>query len=130
MLFASTSLAARVERAECRLLTDSARAIAGRRPAADVFVLPLAGGAATCTAENSPLNKVAVAPFEYGDYKTVARGIPAIGGQIPCGLMAEEIEEASAGEQRMRGLVVICGNPVLSAPNGERSRKNKGPNCS
>ena len=34
--------------------------------------------------------------------------------------MAEEIEEASAGKQRMRGLVAVCGNPVLSAPNGER----------
>ena len=34
--------------------------------------------------------------------------------------MAEEIEEASAGEQRMRGLVTAMGNPVLSAPNGER----------
>ena len=34
--------------------------------------------------------------------------------------MAEEIEEASAGDQRMRGLITIMGNPVLSAPNGER----------
>jgi anaerobic selenocysteine-containing dehydrogenase len=61
-----------------------------------------------------------VEPFAYGRYRTVARGIPEIDGQIPCGLMAEEIEEASAGEQRMRGLVVVCGNPVLSTPNGER----------
>ena len=61
-----------------------------------------------------------VEPFEYGRYATVARGIPEIAGQVPCGLMAEEIEEANAGEQRMRGLVTVCGNPVLSAPNGER----------
>jgi anaerobic selenocysteine-containing dehydrogenase len=61
-----------------------------------------------------------VEPFEHGRYRTVARGIPEIDGQIPCGLMAEEIEEASAGEQRMRGLITVCGNPVLSAPNGER----------
>ena len=61
-----------------------------------------------------------VEPFEHGRYKTVSRGVPEIGGQIPCGLMAEEIEQASAGEERMRGLVVVCGNPVLSAPNGGR----------
>ena len=61
-----------------------------------------------------------VQPFEHGRYRTVARGVPEVDGQIPCGLMAEEIEEASAGEQRMRGLVTVCGNPVLSAPNGER----------
>jgi len=61
-----------------------------------------------------------VEPFQYGRYRTVARGVPEIDGQIPCGLIAEEIEAASAGEQRMRGLVTVCGNPVLSAPNGER----------
>ena len=33
---------------------------------------------------------------------------------------AEEIEEASAGDARMRGLVTVMGNPVLSSPNGER----------
>ncbi|MEE3331779.1 MAG: molybdopterin-dependent oxidoreductase [Myxococcota bacterium] len=59
-------------------------------------------------------------PFEYGRYKTVARQIPEITMQLPCGVMAEEIEEASAGDERMRGLVVVCGNPVLSAPNGAR----------
>jgi anaerobic selenocysteine-containing dehydrogenase len=61
-----------------------------------------------------------VEPFAHGRYRTVARGVPEIGGQIPCGLMAEEIEVESAGDQRMRGLVTVCGNPVLSAPNGER----------
>ena len=61
-----------------------------------------------------------VMPFEHGRYETVARGIPEIAGQVPCGLMAEEIEPASAGDERMRGLVTVMGNPVLSAPNGER----------
>jgi anaerobic selenocysteine-containing dehydrogenase len=59
-------------------------------------------------------------PFLYGRYKTVARGIPEVSGQIPCGLMAEEMEAASAGDQRMRGFITVMGNPVLSAPNGER----------
>ncbi len=59
-------------------------------------------------------------PFQYGRYKTAARGIPEISGQIPCGLLTEEMEEASAGEDRMRGFISTMGNPVLSAPNGER----------
>ena len=59
-------------------------------------------------------------PFAYGRYKTVKSGSPEVGNQLPCGLMAEEIEEASAGEQRMRGFITTMGNPVLSAPNGER----------
>jgi GNAT superfamily N-acetyltransferase len=59
MIFASTSLAARLERAECRLLADVARAAAGRRPKAGVFARPFAGGIASYTAPGSPLNKVA-----------------------------------------------------------------------
>lgn len=59
-------------------------------------------------------------PFAWGRYRTVKRGSPEVDNQLPCGLMAEEIEEASAGDDRMRGLVVSMGNPVLSAPNGER----------
>ena len=59
-------------------------------------------------------------PFEYGRYKTAARGIPEITAQLPCGVMAEEIEAESAGDARMRGFITIMGNPVLSSPNGER----------
>jgi ribosomal protein S18 acetylase RimI-like enzyme len=64
MLFASTSLAARIERAECRLLADSAASAARRRPAPSVFATPLAGGIATFTEAGSPLNKVAGLGFE------------------------------------------------------------------
>jgi GNAT superfamily N-acetyltransferase len=59
MLFASTSLAARIERAECRLLIDGAAACERRRPGTGVFTRPLAGGVATLAGANSPLNKVA-----------------------------------------------------------------------
>ena len=59
MLFGSTSLAARIERAECRLLADSAAAAARRRPGSSVFAMPLAGGIATFTSPGAPLNKVA-----------------------------------------------------------------------
>ena len=52
--------------------------------------------------------------------RLVARELPLVDGQLPAGAMAEEIEEASAGDQRMRALVTVAGNPVLSAPNGDR----------
>ena len=38
MIFASTELAARIERAECRLVTDGTRAASARHPDADVVV--------------------------------------------------------------------------------------------
>jgi hypothetical protein len=44
MLFASTSLAARIEKAECRLLADTAEAAARRHPGTGVFATPLAAG--------------------------------------------------------------------------------------
>lgn len=59
MLFASTELAARIERAERSLIEDSARAARGARPGLDAFVRPVAGGAACYAGPGSPLNKVA-----------------------------------------------------------------------
>ncbi len=59
-------------------------------------------------------------PLPVGLYKTAARELPLVDGQLPAGAMAEEIEAASAGEGRMRALVTVAGNPVLSAPNGDR----------
>jgi anaerobic selenocysteine-containing dehydrogenase len=59
-------------------------------------------------------------PMSVGAFRTVARGLPEIDGQLPGGAMAEEIEEKSAGEQRMRALITAAANPVLSAPNGNR----------
>jgi len=52
-------MAARIERAECRMLADSAAAAARRRPDSAVFVREIAGGLATCTGPGSPLNKLA-----------------------------------------------------------------------
>jgi GNAT superfamily N-acetyltransferase len=59
MLFASTALATRIERAECRLLGDGAAAVVRRQAGADVLVRPIAGGLACFTGPGSPLNKVA-----------------------------------------------------------------------
>ncbi len=55
-----------------------------------------------------------------GLYRTVARNLPLVDGQLPGGCMAEEIEQSSAGDQRMRALLTSAANPVLSAPNGAR----------
>ncbi len=59
MLFAGTALAARIERAEARLVADAAEAAARRRPGTGLFSRPLGGGFATFAGAGSPLNKVA-----------------------------------------------------------------------
>ena len=59
MLFAGTTLAARIEAAECRLLSDSVASAARRHSATAAFATPLAGGIAAFSGPGSPLNKVA-----------------------------------------------------------------------
>jgi len=85
MLFASTELATRIERADARLVGDAARAAVRRRPGAGCFALELAGGVATFTAPGSPLNKVAgvgfAGPLDPAELDSVERafaerGIP------------------------------------------------------
>ncbi|MCC7413386.1 MAG: molybdopterin-dependent oxidoreductase [Gammaproteobacteria bacterium] len=44
-------------------------------------------------------------------------GRPSFGGELPAALMAEEIR--TAGEGRMRAMLMIAGNPVLSTPGGK-----------
>ena len=64
MLFADVALAARIERAECRLLADCAAAAARRRPDSRTFVQELAGGVVIYAGPDSPFNKLAGLGFE------------------------------------------------------------------
>ncbi|MHC4491848.1 MAG: molybdopterin-dependent oxidoreductase [Planctomycetota bacterium] len=60
------------------------------------------------------------APLPYARWRSRVRGLPEFDGQLPVAAMAEEMEAESAGGDRIRGFVTVCGNPVLSSPNGER----------
>ncbi|KIF83131.1 molybdopterin-dependent oxidoreductase [Noviherbaspirillum autotrophicum] len=53
-----------------------------------------------------------------GRRKSRVSGAPEVLGELPMGCLAEEIETPGAGQ--VRALISIAGNPVLSAPNGER----------
>jgi anaerobic selenocysteine-containing dehydrogenase len=46
------------------------------------------------------------------------RGLPEFAGELPAAALAEEID--ALGDERIRALVTVAGNPVLSTPNGER----------
>jgi anaerobic selenocysteine-containing dehydrogenase len=46
---------------------------------------------------------------------------PEVLGELPIGVLAEEIETAGAGQ--VRSVITIASNPVLSAPNGARLAK-------
>jgi anaerobic selenocysteine-containing dehydrogenase len=57
-------------------------------------------------------------PMKPARWHTRVRGAPEVLGQAPISCLAEEI--ATPGEGQVRGLVVMAGNPVLSAPDAGR----------
>ncbi|MFJ9059279.1 molybdopterin oxidoreductase family protein [Streptomyces sp. NPDC102409] len=73
-----------------------------------------------------PLSATARAPrpaapgkgFALGRWRSRVSGHPEAKGELPVAALAEEIE--TPGEGRIRALIVIAGNPVLSAPDGNR----------
>ncbi|MFB8107131.1 MULTISPECIES: molybdopterin-dependent oxidoreductase [unclassified Streptomyces] len=74
-----------------------------------------------------PLSATARAPrpglvpgkgFALGRWASRVSGHPEAKGELPIAALAEEIE--TPGEGRIRALVVLAANPVLSAPDGDR----------
>ena len=56
----------------------------------------------------------------FGRWTSRVRGLPEVYGELPAASLAEEIDTPGAG--RIRGLVTVAGNPVLSTPNAGRVR--------
>ncbi|NEB40028.1 molybdopterin-dependent oxidoreductase [Streptomyces sp. SID14515] len=56
--------------------------------------------------------------FALGRWASRVSGHPEAKGELPIAALAEEID--TPGEGRIRALVVIAANPVLSAPDGDR----------
>ncbi len=56
--------------------------------------------------------------FSIGRWHSRVSGAPEVAAELPTALLSEEIE--TSGEGQIRALVTVAGNPVLSAPNGER----------
>jgi len=52
----------------------------------------------------------------YGKHRSRVRGLPGVLGELPSGVLVEEI--TTPGKGQIRALVVTAGNPVLSIPNG------------
>ncbi len=57
----------------------------------------------------------------YARWRSHVRGLPEFNGELPVAALAEEMD--AAGEGRIRALVTVAGNPVLSTPNGARLAK-------
>ncbi len=55
---------------------------------------------------------------QFGRWQSRVRGLPEVYGELPVVCLAEEI--ATPGENQIRALVTIAGNPALSTPNASR----------
>lgn len=54
----------------------------------------------------------------FGRWSSRIRGAGEVFGELPAACLAEELETPGAGQ--IRALITVAGNPVLSAPGGER----------
>ncbi len=55
--------------------------------------------------------------WAFGRSHTRVRGLPEANGEFPVAALAEEM--LTKGQDQIRALVITCGNPVLSTPNGK-----------
>jgi anaerobic selenocysteine-containing dehydrogenase len=65
-----------------------------------------------------PITGPGTKPGHYAEWKSRVRGLPESGGELPVAAMSEEI--LTPGEGQIRGMVTVCGNPVLSTPDGRK----------
>ncbi|MGW5849553.1 molybdopterin oxidoreductase family protein [Streptomyces sp. NPDC055254] len=80
------------------------------RPGGALFPLPAAGP--------RPRTAGPGKGFTLGRWHSRVSGHPEAKSELPTAALAEEIE--TPGEGRIRALIVIAANPVLSAPDGRR----------
>jgi anaerobic selenocysteine-containing dehydrogenase len=72
-----------------------------------------------------PLSAVAAAPrqrpgraFLTGRWRSRVSGYPEVASELPAVALAEEID--TPGDGQIKAVITIAGNPVLSAPDGDR----------
>ena len=76
-----------------------------------------------------PLGAASAAPrppkpgrgFKTGRWASRVSGYPEVLGELPAAALAEEID--TGGDGQIKAMITIAGNPVLSAPDGDRLDK-------
>ena len=99
-------------------LVDVLNALTGRLDAIGGAMFPRAPALAANT-QGAPGRGRGVA---LGRHTSRVGGVPETMGELPITCLAEEIEGRAgvADGPRLRALITVAGNPVLSAPNGRR----------
>ncbi|MEY2626936.1 MAG: hypothetical protein RJB08_695 [Actinomycetota bacterium] len=77
-----------------------------------LFTLPAAGGTTTKGAPGRGRG------FSYGKGRTRVKDLPELMGEYPVAVMADEM--LTNEDSRIRALLTVAGNPVLSTPNSDK----------
>lgn len=95
----------------CQWLINALNVVTGHldRPGGAMFTKPAVDAVGAAGA-------FAIGRGSHGRWKSRVRGLPEVGGELPVATLAEDILEP--GDGRIRGLVTMAGNPVLSTPDG------------
>jgi anaerobic selenocysteine-containing dehydrogenase len=75
-------------------------------------------GGALVTTPLIPITGPGTRTGHHAGWRSRVRGLPESNGELPVAVLAEEI--LSPGDGQIRGMITICGNPVLSTPNGRQ----------
>lgn len=112
MPFCDLELAARIERAEARLLLDACASVARRLEG--VFVEPVSGGVAACTEPGSPLNKVCglgfAAAFDERAFEAIEREHARRGASV-------QVELATLADPKIARWLTCRGYELVGVEN-------------
>jgi anaerobic selenocysteine-containing dehydrogenase len=75
-------------------------------------------GGAMPTQPLTPITGPGTRRGHYARWTSRVSGLPEAGGELPVAVLAEEI--LTPGEGQIRSMITICGNPVLSTPDGRQ----------
>ena len=67
-------------------------------------------------AHGGPARRTGRVPYDR--WRTRVRGLPEFAGELPVSALAEEID--TPGDERVRAMLTVAGNPVSSTPNAQR----------
>lgn len=125
MLFASASLARRIEQAECSLVSAFAHAVRRRARNAAVVIEPIGGGVAVMAGVDSPFNKtvgLGFEPMDEGALEAIEREFSRRNAPVRVEL-ATLGDPAAASTLSRRGYVVSGFENVLGLQLGEASTR-------
>jgi anaerobic selenocysteine-containing dehydrogenase len=101
----------------CSWLIDVINIITGHLDSEGGAMFPMAPAFANNTQGEGGKGK----GISVGRHHSRVSGAPEVYGELPMGMLCEEIE--TAGEGQIKALITVASNPVLSAPDGERLAK-------